>query len=171
MVVALNASRVLELGVKHGKASTILARIMKARGGTPQTHHITAVDCELALALQPKCTDTYKKNKVSSFIDFKYSNTTDGGYLRNLMEMTWSIERPLYDLIFLDGAHTFQVDALAVVLAAKLLRPCAWIVFDDLYWKHMEVTIIADVILDESTEFDFVSRRSGWAFARKSCIL
>jgi len=170
MMVALDAHDVLELGVKHGKASTILALVMKARGATPKTHQITAIDCELALELKPTCTETYERNNVTDYVHFKYSNLADGGYLHNLMEMTWSMKRPLYDFIFLDGAHTFHVDALAVILAAKLLRPCAWIVFDDLYWKHMEVATIVDVILDESNEFDFVSRRSGWAFARKSCV-
>ena len=40
--------------------------------------------------------------------------------------------RPLFDLCFLDGAHEWQPDALAVCLAVKLLKPGGWFVLDDL---------------------------------------
>jgi predicted O-methyltransferase YrrM len=40
--------------------------------------------------------------------------------------------QPLFDFCFLDGAHEWQPDALAVYLAAKLLKPGGWFVLDDL---------------------------------------
>jgi predicted O-methyltransferase YrrM len=40
--------------------------------------------------------------------------------------------QPLFDFCFLDGAHEWQPDALAVCLAVKLLKPGGWFVLDDL---------------------------------------
>lgn len=40
--------------------------------------------------------------------------------------------QPLFDFCFLDGAHEWQPDALAVFLAVKLLKPGGWFVLDDL---------------------------------------
>lgn len=45
---------------------------------------------------------------------------------------------PLYDFVFIDGAHEFTIDGLAAVLASKLLRPDGWILVDDLNWSHAE---------------------------------
>ena len=38
----------------------------------------------------------------------------------------------MFDFCFLDGAHEWQPDALAVFLAVKLLKPGGWFVLDDL---------------------------------------
>ena len=43
--------------------------------------------------------------------------------------------RPIFDFCFLDGAHEWQPDALAVCLAVKLLKPGGWFVLDDLDFK------------------------------------
>ena len=45
---------------------------------------------------------------------------------------------PLYDFVFVDGAHEFTIDGLATVLASKLLRPGGWMLLDDLDWSHAQ---------------------------------
>jgi hypothetical protein len=40
--------------------------------------------------------------------------------------------QPLFDFCLLDGAHQWNPDALSFFLIAKLLRPDAWIVLDDI---------------------------------------
>ncbi len=40
----------------------------------------------------------------------------------------------LYDYIYIDGAHTFAVDALAFVLCDRLLKPGGYLEFDDYTW-------------------------------------
>lgn len=42
---------------------------------------------------------------------------------------------PIYDYIFLDGAHTWAVDALTTFLADRLLRPGGYLDFDDYDWS------------------------------------
>lgn len=41
---------------------------------------------------------------------------------------------PMLDFAFLDGAHTFTVDAPATMLLKELLRPGGYLLFDDLLW-------------------------------------
>src|SRR6185312_8262709 len=43
-------------------------------------------------------------------------------------------EGALYDYVYVDGAHTFAVDALAFVLVDRLLRPGGYLEFDDYNW-------------------------------------
>jgi len=43
---------------------------------------------------------------------------------------------PVYDFVFLDGSHNFDIDGLAVILAEKLLRPEGWLLMDDLEWTY-----------------------------------
>jgi predicted O-methyltransferase YrrM len=43
---------------------------------------------------------------------------------------------PLYDFVFIDGAHEFTIDGLAAVLVSRLLKPDGWLLLDDLDWCH-----------------------------------
>lgn len=41
----------------------------------------------------------------------------------------------IFDVVYLDGLHGFNVDGLAVCLLKELMKSGAYIVFDDLYWS------------------------------------
>ncbi len=41
----------------------------------------------------------------------------------------------LFDVVFLDGAHTFHHDAAACAVLKELVRENGFIVFDDMYWS------------------------------------
>lgn len=43
---------------------------------------------------------------------------------------------PVYEFVFLDGAHEWNIDGLAVVLVEKLLKPGGWLLLDDLDWTY-----------------------------------
>ena len=51
-----------------------------------------------------------------------------------LFQMRNSNMDGLFDLVYLDGAHTFFHDAPACCLLKELLKPNGYIVFDDLLW-------------------------------------
>ncbi|HUS12863.1 MAG TPA: hypothetical protein VMZ30_20505, partial [Pyrinomonadaceae bacterium] len=42
---------------------------------------------------------------------------------------------PIYDYVYLDGAHTWNIDALAFFLIDRLLKVGGYIDFDDYHWS------------------------------------
>lgn len=45
-----------------------------------------------------------------------------------------SLDLPMFDFVYLDGAHTFHHDAPACAVLKEMLKPGGYIVFDDMYW-------------------------------------
>jgi predicted O-methyltransferase YrrM len=95
---------------------------------------------------------------------------------------------PQYDFCYLDGAHEFTIDGLAIFLCEKLLRPGAWLVLDDLNWSfaiggvrsnrqgmsddefgtaHMRLAF--DVIVRQHPSFtEFRDQDGAWGWAKKA---
>lgn len=63
-------------------------------------------------------------------------------YSWNLAKMVLSMYETsndgVFDLVYLDGAHTFIHDALSAALIKILLRPNGVIIFDDVFWTIMK---------------------------------
>jgi len=79
------------------------------------------------------------KEKLSIFTNkiFYYGNTQkyNDSYNWSLAQLLQNQQNyPLFDYCFLDGAHTFAVDALNFLLCDKLTRVGGYIDFDDYYW-------------------------------------
>lgn len=55
-------------------------------------------------------------------------------YCWSLGQLLKQGHRDLWDYVFLDGAHTWEVDGFAFLLIDKLLRPGGYIDFDDYGW-------------------------------------
>lgn len=72
-----------------------------------------------------------------------YHNIVGYGNSRKLLDSyNWSLMRvlqqnrtPIYDYVFLDGAHVWALDALAFFLIDRLLKPGGYIDFDDYGWS------------------------------------
>jgi len=72
-----------------------------------------------------------------------YDNVVCHGNSRKAMDSyNWSLmklleqhEQPIFDYVFIDGAHTWGVDALAFFLVDKLLRVGGHVDFDDYKWS------------------------------------
>jgi predicted O-methyltransferase YrrM len=99
---------------------------------------------------------------------------------------------PLYDFCYLDGAHNWTVDGLAVILVERLLRPGGWLLLDDLEWDYRadphgqrergvffplsaserstpHVRGVFDLIVKPHAAFgEFRVEDADWAWARKS---
>lgn len=43
----------------------------------------------------------------------------------------------VFDIVFLDGAHSLFHDGLATVLLKKLIKPGGILIFDDVFWSYM----------------------------------
>lgn len=80
------------------------------------------------------------KDKLSIFQNkiFYYGNTQkyNDSYNWSLLKLIeHQKNEPLFDYCFLDGAHTFAIDALNFYLCDILLRPGGYIDFDDYNWR------------------------------------
>lgn len=55
-------------------------------------------------------------------------------YNWSLMQLLQDRKAPIFDYVFVDGAHTWAHDALAFFLIDRLLQPGGYIDFDDYAW-------------------------------------
>lgn len=51
-----------------------------------------------------------------------------------LFEMRNNKKNGIFDIVYLDGSHTFLHDGLACCILKELLTPNGYIIFDDMYW-------------------------------------
>jgi predicted O-methyltransferase YrrM len=56
-------------------------------------------------------------------------------YNWSLMKMLAEHDGPVFDYVFIDGAHTWGLDALAFLLVDRLLRTGGYVDFDDYSWS------------------------------------
>lgn len=99
---------------------------------------------------------------------------------------------PVYDFVFLDGAHEWNIDGLAVVLIEKLLKPGGWLLLDDLDWTYAtspsviaspsalpknlseeelhepHIRAVFDVLLKPHPAFTEFRDDGGWGWAKKA---
>jgi predicted O-methyltransferase YrrM len=66
------------------------------------------------------------------------THRTLDSYNWSLMRLLQSTARPIFDYVYLDGAHTWGTDGLAFLLLDRLLRPGGYIDFDDYNWTHAD---------------------------------
>jgi predicted O-methyltransferase YrrM len=130
-VLHSSARDCLELGTGYGATTCVIAAALDETGGG----RVTTIDM---VARDPIGVDILAQHTgLSSYIE---AITDVAGYNWYIGE---AIARqtvngmcvPCFDFCFLDGAHEWGTDALAVFLVAKLLRAGAWIVLDDLDFK------------------------------------
>jgi len=60
----------------------------------------------------------------------------------------------LFDLVYLDGAHSFFHDGLATALLKKLVKPGGILIFDDIFWSYkMSPTVNPEIHPETSKNF------------------
>jgi hypothetical protein len=96
-------------------------------------------------------------NKVYFYTNTQKYNDSYNWSLIRLIEAQRGV--PLFDYSFLDGAHTFAVDALNFFLCDKLTKVGGFIDFDDYHWTlrrssldPKKVPSIADQYTDEQID-------------------
>jgi predicted O-methyltransferase YrrM len=129
-------AEILEIGTHHGVSAAYMAAALAANG----SGRLTTVDhhgLEFAGARE-------------FLTEIGLGDRVDVVYVPDSSYNWWLRERvaersdadgnvaPLYDLCFLDGAHSFSVDATAAILVEKLLKPGGWLLLDDLDWTFGE---------------------------------
>ncbi len=65
--------------------------------------------------------------------NMRFATNSTGTYAWTLFEMLQKGER--FDVIYVDGHHTFYIDLPAIILADKLLKPGGYLLLDDISWS------------------------------------
>jgi predicted O-methyltransferase YrrM len=128
------ARQVLELGTAHGASSAYMGAAVEANGGGK----VTTVDRFHFAGPAPE--ETHERAGLTGTIEcVRVEHSSYTWWLRGLVQERSDEHgncEPLYDFCYLDGAHEFSVDGMAVILVERLLQPGGWLLLDDLDWTH-----------------------------------
>jgi predicted O-methyltransferase YrrM len=122
----------LELGFAHGKSTLFAAAALDEIG----SGSIITIDLKNSINRKPNIDALLRKSELANYVKPIYA---DRSYTWELMKMidegTHNNScKKTFDFCFIDGAHTWDVDGFAFFLVEKLLKPGAFILFDDLGW-------------------------------------
>lgn len=123
---ASGATRFAEIGVYEGDTALAVA---EALGGSGEIHLFDFEDKVEAAAGRLRAA-----GHAENVFAHPNSRKLLDSYNWTLMRLLQESARPRFDYVFLDGAHTWCVDALAFVLIDRLLEPGGRLEFDDYHW-------------------------------------
>jgi predicted O-methyltransferase YrrM len=127
----------LELGFAHGVASCYMAAALDELGHG----HLTSVDLLAAQEWQnPSIEELLERCGLSSRVTVIREHSGYNWYLHDAIQRQTTKDgcAPCFDFCIIDGPKNWTIDGLAFFLVDKLLRPGAWILFDDYQWTYAE---------------------------------
>ncbi len=128
-VVEHRLARVLELGFAHGKSSCYLAAAVEEVD--PERGHVTTIDRTDAERRDPNIWELGRRTGLSGRITPVMAHTS---FTWEMMKLLRDDPTPRFDLVYIDGGHTWDTTGFAFHLADRLLVPGGWMVLDDLDW-------------------------------------
>jgi predicted O-methyltransferase YrrM len=114
-----------ELGIYEGDTALAIAKVLDGDG---ELHLFDFDDRVKAVA---------ERLRAAGYENvFTHPNTRRllDSYNWSLMQLLEEHRGPVFDYVFVDGAHTWAHDALAFLLVDRLLRPGGYVDFDDYTW-------------------------------------
>ncbi|MCP5304072.1 MAG: class I SAM-dependent methyltransferase [Chromatiaceae bacterium] len=135
-VMTHRPSRILELGTAYGKATVTMAAALQELGaGSVDTVDLKAANERF---YADSCSRHLEALGLSEFAEIHLENHSYNWFLKKRLEQQLDGDRiePLYDFVFIDGSHNFTVDGLAFFLCTRLMKPNAWVLFDDLRYNY-----------------------------------
>lgn len=171
-------SNCLELGFAWGVGAVYIASALEANG----QGRLTTVDVPFEAGRADVGRSLLDRGGLSDRVEIVLE---EGGYNwflhRKLREQLRDGDiEPLYDFVFLDGAHTWIDDGLALLLLERLLKPGGWIHLDDIAWlptspdltdeqrSLLPVREIWELLVVPNPAFDEMHTDSVTGWARKS---
>jgi predicted O-methyltransferase YrrM len=117
---------IAEIGVHIGATTDRIADFL---GGEGRSFLFDFEDKTQAIASRLR--DQGHTNIVTLGSSYCYMDS----YNWSLMKVLHHHREPIFDYVYLDGAHTWAIDALAFCLVDRLLKPGGYIDFDDYGWR------------------------------------
>lgn len=174
--------RVLELGFAHGVSTCYLAdAVRKMPEGS-----VTAIDLTASRKMEPPAEELLDRCGLSEKVEL----------IREPRSFTWRLmlwldegHSECFDLVYLDGGHSWDVTGFAFFLVDRLLAPGGWLVFDDIDWTfagspHYEKTgeakkmpedfrttpqvrKVFELLVEPHENYVNTTIEDGWGFAQK----
>lgn len=179
-----NLRNCLELGFAHGAGTAYIANAVQALGGG----QVVAIDLVAARQRRPDIYETLARAGIDpATVELYFEQSS---YNWRMMKFLEKGRAGTFDFVYLDGAHSWDVDGLAYILSEKLLRPGGWLLFDDINWTFDSPTLagrawvqnmppeerrtpqvrkIWELLVKHDPQFDVLMEKNDWAFARKTC--
>ena len=114
-----------EVGVYRGDTVLRIAELMAGDGEV----HVFDFDDRLAPVVERLSAAGH-----ANVVAHPNSRRLMDSYNWSLMRLLAEHDGPVFDYVFLDGAHTWALDALAFCLIDRLLIPGGYVDFDDYSW-------------------------------------
>lgn len=121
-----NARCIAEVGIYQGYTSAELARNLNGLG---ELHLFDFEERVQAVTAQ------LRAQGFSNVVPHGNTHKSFDSYNWSLMQMLRQHDQPVFDYVYLDGAHTWPVDALAFFLLDRLLKVGGHLDFDDYTWS------------------------------------
>jgi predicted O-methyltransferase YrrM len=116
---------IAEIGIYEGHTSREIARMLDGRGEL----HLYDFD-DVVARVAAELSDLGYRNIKTFPNSYKYLDS----YNWSLGKVLAKNPEPIYDYVFIDGAHTWAIDGFASLLADRLLKPGGHLDFDDHNW-------------------------------------
>lgn len=118
--------QIAEFGIWKGGTSYQFARFLDGQG----ILHLFDYEDNVA-EVKERLAGAGYPNVQAWGASYKYLDS----YNWSLMKILKTAREPSFDYVYLDGAHTWAIDALTFFLCDKLLRPGGYVDFDDYLWR------------------------------------
>jgi predicted O-methyltransferase YrrM len=122
---ASGCSRYAEIGVYKGDTALGIAELLAGKGEI----HLFDFDDRLT-----HVAGRLRQAGHRNFVAHSNSRRLLDSYNWSLMQVLAEHDQPVFDYVFLDGAHTWALDALAFCLIDRLLCEGGYVDFDDYDW-------------------------------------
>lgn len=76
-----------------------------------------------------------------------------------LLEMRRRDQDGMFDVVYLDGAHTFLHDGLAVCMLKEMIKPNGILILDDLFWTYANSPIATEFEREQFPEDQWNARQ------------
>jgi predicted O-methyltransferase YrrM len=140
--------KLLELGTAHGVSACYIAGALEANG----FGSLISVD-RTSATYDPHPEHTLRRTGLDHRVELiRIDHSSYTWFLKDEVERRSDRNgncAPVYDFAFLDGAHNWTIDGLAVVLLEKLLRSGGWLLLDDLSWTYAAAGAGEEIFLSE----------------------
>lgn len=139
---------VLELGFAHGVSSCYIGAALESRGAGS----LITIDLESSRKREPDIHSLLEACNLSHRVTPIFEPRS---FTWRLMRMLEDGRGERFDLVYLDGGHSWDVTGFAFFLVDRLLRPGGWLIFDDIDWTYATSQALKDKPVVQKMPQDF----------------